>query len=281
MNIRREEVKSNENKHPMATKKPTVQKLSPTYEQILTLIYRFRFLNRNQIQIILNHKYHNRINTWLNELTNEKYLKRYYSQQFAGKPAYYSLGTSGRKYFKKQKSEGIKEALLDRVWTEHKTSEQFKRNCMFLADIYVSLINLTKTNNAKLGFFTKVDLYGMKFMVRPEPSAYFSIEDQGGTTKRYFLDIFDYFIPLEHFKRVEKYIYYFEKGYWQNNTEKPFPEIILVCPNKASKTYFEKTIKGKLEEKGLDMNFYLTTWEEIRFKGLNKDSLAKICSSLN
>lgn len=261
----------------MTTQLTKSKKLKPKLEQILFLIYRFRFLNRNQIQTLLNHKHHHRINIWLNQLTAEKYLKRYYSSKFAGEPAYYSLGTAGRKYFKEQKDiKGIKESLLDRVWSEHDNSEQFKRNCMLLADIHLSLTKLTSEANAKLGFYTKVDLYGMKYMVIPEPSGYFSIEDSKGVTKRYFLDIFDYFNPKDHYKRIGKYFYYFEKGYWQNNTDKPFPEIIFVCSNKASKSFFEKTIRGRLEEKDLDMHFYLSTWKEVRQQGMTKQVLHKV-----
>ncbi len=185
-------------------------KLKPKLEEIILLIYKFRFLNRNQIQTLLNHKHHNRINIWLNQLTEEKYLKRYYSTTFAGEAAYYSLGTVGRKYLKKFKdTKKIKEQLLDRVWSEHSNSDQFKRNCMLLVDIYLSLTKLTNEVNAKLSFYTKVDLLNMKYMIRPEPSGYFSIEDSKGATKRYLLDIFDYFIPEKHYERIRKYIYYF------------------------------------------------------------------------
>ncbi len=252
-------------------------KLKPHLEQILILIYRLRFLNTKQIQTLLNHKFASRIITWLNNLTKQKYLKRYYSTKFDREPAFYSLGTVGRKYFKvHNESVGIKEPLLDRVWQEHKNSLQFKRNSMLLGDIYISLINLTKTASAKLGFYTKVDLFGMKYMIHPEPFCYFSIEDTNKAVKRYFLDIFDYFVPDDLYKRINKYMYYFEKRFWQDNTDKPFPEIILICPNKASKTFLEKTIAGRLKEKDLPMGFYLSSWEEITQYGICRQVLHKV-----
>ncbi len=255
----------------------TPAKLNPKLEEILLLIYRFRFLTTSQIQILLNHKYHSRINLWLNQLTTKKYLKRYYDLKFAGEPALYSLGTAGRKYFKThQEIKGIKASLLDRVWTEYRNSLQFKRHCLLLADIYISLLGLTSKAKAKLGFYSKVDLFGMKFMVLPEPSGYFSLEDQNGVTKRYFLDIFDYFVPKDLFRRIKKYLYYFEKRYWQDHTDKPFPEIILVCPNKAARTYLEKTIKGNLEDKDFSLSFYLGLQEEIKAKGLIPETLHKV-----
>ncbi len=255
----------------------TPPKLNPRLEEILLLIYRFRFLTTSQIQILLNHKYHSRVNLWLNQLTARNYLKRYYNLKFAGEPALYSLGTAGRKYFKTHKEiNRIKLSLLDRVWTEYRNSSQFKRNCLLLADIYISLLSLANKAKAKLGFYSKVDLFGMKFMVLPEPSCYFSLEDQNGVTKRYFLDIFDYFVPKDLFKRIKKYLYYFEKRYWQDHTDKTFPEIILVCPNKAARTYLEKTIRGNLEDKDYSLTFYLALTEDIQQKGLNRQVLQKV-----
>ena len=53
---------------------------SPTPKQleILLLLYRFRFLNSPQIQAILNHKYHHRIQTWLNDLLTKDYIGQLY-----------------------------------------------------------------------------------------------------------------------------------------------------------------------------------------------------------
>ena len=44
--------------------------------EILTLLYRFRFLNRSQIQKLLNHKKISRINIWLKDLADKKTNKK-------------------------------------------------------------------------------------------------------------------------------------------------------------------------------------------------------------
>ncbi len=56
--------------------------LYPTGKQIeiIDLVYKFRFINRTQIQKILNHKDPRRINAWLKELVEYKYLGRIYSK---------------------------------------------------------------------------------------------------------------------------------------------------------------------------------------------------------
>jgi DNA-binding PadR family transcriptional regulator len=229
---------------------------------------------------MLNHKHHSRILTWLNELSSQKYLKKYYSQKFAGEPAYYSLGTKGRKYFKEHKDvKGISEPLLDRVWHEHGNSLQFKRHCLLLADIYLSLIKLTGETKSKLAFYTNVEVFGMKYMIKPEPLAYFSIEDDKGIIKRYFLDIFDYFNQENMRKRVNNYLFYFKKQIWQEHTGKPFPEVIFVCPNKSFYNYLYKMIGGMLNEKGLKMAFFLCIWDEVKQEGMKKQVLNKVLTS--
>ena len=139
--------------------------------EILILIYRFRFLNRVQIQKLLNHKKYNRIIVWLNELTENKYLNRYTPVRFKNVSSIYSLGTESREYFKNNKNDSIQVELLSRVWKERQYSIKFRNHCTLLADTYISLLLLVKQTNAKLHFHTKTDLSKMKYLVQPEPDA--------------------------------------------------------------------------------------------------------------
>lgn len=256
--------------------------MKPQQKNILLLIYKFRFLNRSHIQTLLNHKQRNKIIIWLNELTEKKYLKRYYNQKFAGVPAAYSLGSMGRKYLKENKDKlaDINEQLLDRVWRESKCTQKFKKHCMFIADIYISLLNLIKqidNGKGKLNFFTKTDLKGVENLIVPEPDVYFTITDSNENTKRYFLDIFDDLTPrMVLRKRIKQYFSYFIKGIWQDNMKHDFPEIIIICPDNTSKNYLNNFIKRMLSERTEDMSFYLSLREEIKIQGINKQVLHKV-----
>ncbi|NMC36281.1 hypothetical protein GYA49_04525 [Candidatus Beckwithbacteria bacterium] len=83
---------------------------------------------------------------------------------------------------------------------------------------------------------------------------------------RYFLDVFDDMSPRMLLrKRVRQYIDYFEEEIWQDKTGKPFPKVILICPDERSKNYLEKFVKNSLE---CDIDFYLSlknkvSWENI------------------
>ena len=48
-----------------------LQQITRRQEEILTLIYRFRFINRIQLQRYFNHKDARRINTWLRDLVKK------------------------------------------------------------------------------------------------------------------------------------------------------------------------------------------------------------------
>ncbi len=252
---------------------PTELKLKDKQTEILLNLYRFRFLNRNQIQRLLNHKKHNRIIKWLNELTKEKYVIQEFERKIGAIPSVYCLGTKARKELKKRKE--INEKLLERVYQEKNSSLEFKAHNMAIADIYLSLIDLTKKHDAKLTFYTAVDLTDMKYLVLPHPDAYFSIQ-QKEMTKRYFLDVFNLNASEKWlFKRVKQYFNYYEEEYWQDHNKNPFPEIILVCFDEKTKKNLIKNIKKGLEDEE-NLSFSLTTMKDIKNKGISKEILLKV-----
>jgi hypothetical protein len=190
------------------------------------------------------------------------------------------LGTIGRKYFKENSLQNIQTQLLDRVWKEQGYTQTFKTHCLFLADIYLSLLSLVKKNNAKINFYTKTELTGMQYLIREEPDAYFSITEQNGLTKRYFLDIFNPYLKYDYLiKRVKQYSYYYSKNYWQDNHKSPFPEIIYVCSDYKTKNNLNKIIQRELKHQE-NLIFYLTTMAEVENQGMTKSALHKVEENL-
>lgn len=246
-------------------------------DQILKHLYTFRFLNRNHIQQLLNHKQFNRIIIWLNELTESQFIRRYHNPKTVTVPALYSLGLKGRKYLKDNANfKQIKLTTLDRVWREHTLSTQFREHCLFIADCYLSLSKLVKTTGAKLHFYTKTDLQGLKYLILPHPDAYFSIEEPNGNKKSYFLDVFDE-LPARMVirKRIRQYFQYFENAYWQDHNKSPFPSILFICPDNRSYNYLKLHIQSQLEQEP-DLSFYLSTRDVIKAKGLTREALQKV-----
>ncbi|MGB4966625.1 MAG: hypothetical protein WBO35_00285, partial [Candidatus Saccharimonadales bacterium] len=71
-------------------------------QEILQLLYNYRYLDRMQIQQALNHKDKRRILAWLKDLREKQYIEWIYSTDFIEKtkPAIYYLSLNGIKYLK-------------------------------------------------------------------------------------------------------------------------------------------------------------------------------------
>jgi hypothetical protein len=244
--------------------------LTPKQKEIINLLLKFRFLNRIQIQNLIHHQYHNRINLWLKELTEKDYLRRFYETKFAATAAVYALGNASRAYLKQDQT--IHPALINRVWREHQVSLPFRQRSLDIADIYLSLNNLTKTSKTKLSFYTATDLYGMAGMILPVPDAYFDIKERNGDHKRYFLDKLDSDDPNRLRFRAREYFKYFHQGFWQHKTRTAFPEILLIFNNNRLKNHLNYYIAHKLRREP-DIMFYLSTWDQIRNLGLCRETL--------
>ena len=170
----------------------------------------------------------------------------------------------------------MKPELLDRIWRELTLSNQFRHHCLQVADIYLSLVKLTQSTKATLHFYTRTDLSGLKYLILPYPDAYFSIEETNGRKKCYFLDIFDE-LPARMVlrKRVRQYFEYFNNGYWQDHNDNPFPAIILFCPDNRSSHYLNTFIQKQLNDEP-ELEFYLTTREQLQKMGFCREALQKV-----
>ena len=258
--------------------KTTNEKLKQLIEKILILIYKYRFLNRLQIQTLLNHKHKTRINIWLNYLTTQKYLIKDYVKKFPEEPAVYSLGLKGKQYFQKQiEISEVNPDLLNRVYQERNYTKKFKKHCMFLADIYFALTKFANSNNIDISFHTKTELTGLDYLIEKEPDAFFSIKNEKGDSKSYFLEVVDKYIQWKELdRRIEEYVQYYENNLWQSYSEMPFPEIIIVSPDDDTSKHLQSFIKNKINEEYEDLLFYLSSWDEIKLKGFSRENLHKV-----
>ena len=79
-------------------------KITTKQSDILKLLYTYRYLDRKQIQLAMNHTDKRRILAWLKDLREKHYVEWIYSTDFAEKtkPAIYYLGLNGVRYLKTQ-----------------------------------------------------------------------------------------------------------------------------------------------------------------------------------
>lgn len=235
-------------------------------KEILLMLYKFRYLNTHHLQKLLNHKNPNGILTWLRDLKEKGYVNSNYSRTTFGdntKPAVYYLASKARHILKEEKNCDLQE--LNRIYKEKQKTQKFIDHCLTVVDIYL-LLQSQKEESENLRFFTKAELGSYDYFPDPLPDAYISVNNDE-KTKRYFLDLFDEYMPSFVLRaRVKRYLEYVQEGKWEEATENiKFPSILLVCPNEARKKHINYFTKSLLEKTFDEVSFFLTTKETITF----------------
>lgn len=243
--------------------------LTTRHTDILLLLYRFRFLSRSQIQHALNHKYHHRVTQWLHDLIDNKFVQLHTNLPIP----VYSLGINGRHYLKGK--DGIDISVLNKVWRDTQYSHNFQKQCLYLADIFLSLNKSTQEHNEVLDFLTKAEMKGTEGLISPAPDAYIAIESQNGEIRRHFLEILDNNPPRIIRRRVRQFFDYYLSDEWQESTSKPFPEVILICPNDRLKSHLRFFIKGMIEDEP-DISFYLASKDQVAKRGMIRAILERV-----
>jgi len=233
--------------------------------QIIPLLYKFRFLTVSHFQILLNHKDPRRIKEWLKDLLDKKYIARLKLEDFITQPYIYCLAQRA-KYLLKDNDE-YDHTILNRLYKEKNLTKNFIIHLLTIVDIYVFFLS-QKEKATLLNFFTKHELSGYDYFPKELPDAYIAKQDKKGTA-RYFLDLFDEYTPLWAIrKRIKVYMQYYEDSTWQENTDNSaFPIILLVLPNERVKKHIFHFTKAILEKTFYDdISIFLTTKEKIKEK---------------
>lgn len=236
-----------------------IKQISKKQKEILILLYRFRFLNTNQIQKLLNHKLPTRIQEWLKDLKDTGYIDTNYKRETSSntRPAVYWLLPKARTVLKQEEDCSLKE--LDKVYKEGTRKEKFISRCLLIADIYLLFLS-KKDRKENIQFFTKTELSRYDYFPDPLPDAYISVETKREAT-RYLLHYFDPYTPAFVLRnRVKSYIQYAESSKWEESTDTSFPLVLFVCPDESLKKHIYHHAKAKLEkEYHSKLSLFLTT----------------------
>ncbi len=246
-------------KYPSTTKKQ---------REILLYLLKFRFLTTHQIRILLNHKNSTRILKMLKNLIEKDCVRRKYERNsFINntKPAIYYLGPKARHILLKEKEINLSD--LEYIYKEHRREEKFINHCLFLAEIYLYLLN-QKEVDEEIKFFTKFELGKYSYFPNPLPDAFIAVVSKD-YTRRYFLDVFDeYSPPFVARKRVRAYVEYNEKSEWGEHTnDAQFPKILFVFEKESLMRHIKIYGKTQLDKTNDDkVLIYLTTKTLIQYE---------------
>lgn len=232
--------------------------------QILFLLYKFRFLTINQLLKYFNHKYPSRIREWLTDLKKRKYISAIVENTDPTKHHIFCLATKAKYIL--QENVDCDETFLDRLYKEKGLKENFRNHCLFIVDIYLYFLS-QQEKGSTLHFLTQQDLKGYDFFPEELPDVYIAVETKEGTDK-YFLDLFDEYRKPPGVARfsIRKYITYGTDGNWQANTENtPFPSLLFIVQDERRLKHLFMYGKAKLAKSFEDISLFLTTQDAIRF----------------
>lgn len=261
-------------------------KITTKQQEILKLLYKYKFLNRIQIQAFLNHKYHKRINDWLKDLTQKEYLNRIYSNKFGEntKPAIYYLGLNGIRFLKTQDDCSLE--VIRKFYRMKDRSNDFIEKSLVVGKIVLDLKAAanhsqepSEENVLSYSIATATDIanpeYRFNFLTEYKPDLLIKRLKKKKTGKRTKSDYFLFAIiapTLPRYsirKQVKDFIELYE-GYEWDDISETFPKIMLVCPNLATLIYTKRMSKRLLEDEDIPDDFHIefTTIDKIKEYGV-------------
>lgn len=250
----------------------TLPSITTKQQEILKLVYRYRFLNRTQIQALLKHKDKRRIISWLKDLREKQYVDwRYDATNFITKsqPAIYYLSINGIRYLR-DAGEYPSEELRKR-YKEPGRTQVFIDKCLLIADCCIAL-QAKSTDKWEYSWALPVDY------VDPDRSQYFLNElrphlfftkRQDNETTNYLLENFEPTLPRYQLrKRLRDYIDYLVDEDWKIDSDEP-PIVLFVCLNTADLLYVKRRIRTLLEDADIDdYAIRVTTAERLKTQGI-------------
>lgn len=245
----------------------TLPSITNKQQEILRLLYRFRFLHRIQIQKLLKHKDYKTINLWLKDLTQKNYITRNYENTFQkrNKPAQYHIAKNGIKYFKINSI--YEKKHLTKFYKESKITETFRNRCMFIADIYLQIIK----HDNNVTFFTQSD-FPTDGVIRDIMPSFGFIKEKVNNKYVHIVELFHEKQPRFFLRsRIKTYIEFFED---EVNTI-----IMFICPSDKVQKYITKFTENLLsDETFLHIPILITTEDKIENFGWHTDIWSQLQS---
>jgi len=266
----------------------TLPKLTNKQQEIIRLLYRYRFLNRIQIQKLMGHKDYKTINLWLKDLREKQYVEWIYSTDFAEKtkPAIYYVGINGVRYLKT--IEDYDKIEVRKRYRESSRSRTYIDHCLAVADFCVYLKDKTsigveywyltpsdfiKPDGRRIGVLTTTES-GYKMT----PDLYFEkqyLVDGRAKKATYILEIFDSSLPRYMIKKkLRDYMENIEYADWEYATgQKKHPTHLLVCARLTDLIYLKRRTRRLVAEEWdytSKPNIWFTTLDKFIENGLGE-----------
>jgi hypothetical protein len=250
-------------------------KITTKQQAILQLLYRYRFLNRIQIQTLMHHKDYKTINVWLKDLREKEFVTWIYSTDFMekSKPAVYYLGINGIRFLKTTDEYPLGE--LRKRYREDERSESFIVRSKLIADSCI-VLEAKSSEKTRYAWHTQADYADpgsdYHFLAEADgiqPQLHYT-EQQKGNIMHYLLEVIDPALPQHRLrKRLKNYVNYMADEDWEGDADEPLI-VRLVLPTTYLLIYAKRAIRKMLEDVWDEDNvdIWLTTMDKLKKHGL-------------
>jgi hypothetical protein len=243
--------------------------LTPKQQSILKLIYKYRFLNRIQIQKLLKHKDKRRIISWLKDLRDKQYVDWHYNpNDFIAKsqPGTYYLSLNGIRYLRSLNQYPNEE--LRKRYKESTHTKVFIDRCILIADCCIALI--AKSNDKLWYTFSLPADYTdphdpHHYLGELNPHLYIS-KHQGDSMTEYLLENFEQTLPRYQLRqRLIDYVEYL------NDADDPSSLIVLfACASTADLLYIKRRVRTLVDDND-DLQIRIATLDKLKMSGITSD----------
>ncbi|MCL5675764.1 MAG: replication-relaxation family protein [Patescibacteria group bacterium] len=277
-------------------------------KEIIDLVFKFRFINRHQIQKLFNHKDSRRINTWLKDLVSKNYLGRIYSKKLLEntKPAIYFLSNNGIIFMRSNKGEEYQaenEQLdfrhMKKFYEDKNASQTFIDHCIAISEFYTQFKGVernSKKDTLEYDVQTKTEMWIYK-QLHHDPDEDFTetkqfipdlyiekvknLYDKTIQSQTYFLELFDPHVPryaIVH--KIKQFIKLKEDGSWKlyAGMDGKCPTFLLIFPHYRKINMVIQKIREQLEQsyESGDIIFLTTTYQKAITEGITNNIWTKI-----
>lgn len=239
------------------SKSKSRKKLNNLQNEILLILYKFRFATADLIVKYQERDSKRYTNTRLRILYEQKLIGRNYDKSsiINRKPANYYLLTEGIRLLKQ--GSGLNDTVLNTIYRDRYAGEVFIKESLRNFGLYNKLNELYKSD---LGFYSKSEMSEFDYMIRPLPDAFIALGNDSEGFTEYILEVVKESTPFfAAKKRIKKYSEHAESGDW-DEAETDYPILLLICETAAIERRTQKQTSSILEvSEGDNLTIYTTT----------------------
>lgn len=246
----------------------TLPHITYRQQEILTLLYKYRFLNRTQIQIFLNHKDKRRVVAWLKDLRGKEYIDWHYDSSTLmtrSQPAIYFMSINGIRYLRSLS--GYRTEEFRNLYKESTRKRGFISRCLLVADCCIVLMHKSD-RKAQYSFTLPVDYIRLSspysFVAELKPHLYFTKRFDENMTE-YVLESLEPTLPRYRLrKRLREYV-----DYLDYNDDVDSLIVLFICNDTKDLLYVKRSVSRLIKEiDNHSLRIRFTVMEKIRVAGV-------------